>query len=321
MMAKSAVGVYISGRAVQAARLEESGQEFRLTALVEIPAVGEEELARGLEEVAGIVEESDAVVVSAHYEETVIRHLHVPFKDRKQIARIIKFEVKPHLPFSLDDTAIDFYDCGSGEESGTEIIVAAARGEPVRRRLDLFKKAGVEVSAMELENIALFYACARTAAFTEKAGVLLLDIAAQRCLIGIARGEKLVFARAFYRKEEYLKESEITVLSFLEKNPNFVLEGAIVSGVVTDGELTEAEEALRTRFKVDTQRFKPGSDIVDEPGLLERSAGPARFVLPLGLALRGLKRRASGINLLGEAERRGARWRMLRRCLCPRALW
>ena len=52
--------------------------------------------------------ESDRYLVALGAHEAFLRRLSFPFSARRKIAQVIKFEMEPDLPLSLDEVVVDF---------------------------------------------------------------------------------------------------------------------------------------------------------------------------------------------------------------------
>ena len=315
MRTTRAIGLHIAGGEFRAAEVEHTPQGKELLSFLSKPFSDEKELSLFLRQLREKTSGEEVIVVSAPYDETVIRHLHVPFKERKKISRMIKYEVKPRIPFAIEETIVDFYDSQTEEGEGADLIVAAMREGVARERLALLKDAGLSAQIMDIENLAQLASYLYSGSFVPRGRVLLIDISSRRSLVGIVEGEKLIFTRTIHRKKDYTKEIEITLASFLEKRKGIVLEKAVISGDAEEAEVALLQKQLKEKFKLESEEFSFAQRVNDARGLLEKAGGEKKYVIPLGLALRGLEEKRIGINLLGEEGIRAMRLRRLRKSL------
>ena len=72
----------------------------------------------------------------------VFKELKLPFTSHHKISMVVRFEVEPLLPFSINDAIVDFIITKSfPEKNSVEILVAAVQKQHLAHHLSLFKKA------------------------------------------------------------------------------------------------------------------------------------------------------------------------------------
>ena len=114
-------------------------------------------LINAIKKIATTIGSYDEVVTSLSSSAVICKELTLPFLGREKINMIVRYEVEPLLPFSLDDAVVDFIVTHEDKESAqSTILVAATRKSDLDTCMDHFEKAGVLVTKITLDMFALY---------------------------------------------------------------------------------------------------------------------------------------------------------------------
>jgi general secretion pathway protein L len=130
-----------------------------------------------------------------------VRTLELPQAVRRRVGEVIPFELEAQLPFDLDDAVFDFrVRAGAPMERPFPVLVAAARVEDVRERIDQVARAigrqpdHVGPGAFPLADLA-----APLAPFRQAGVRAVLDLGADQSELVVLEGAEPIFARTISR--------------------------------------------------------------------------------------------------------------------------
>ena len=110
-----------------------------------------------IKKIASMIGKYDEVVTSLTSSAVVFKELTVPFLGKEKIEMVVKYEVEPLLPFSVDEAIIDFIitkeDVASKQ---TTILVAAVKKTDVDSHTHYFEKSGISLSNITIDMFALY---------------------------------------------------------------------------------------------------------------------------------------------------------------------
>ena len=319
-MSNKAVGLNITAGRLQIVEVIDTPNGKEVVRALSRQFLNDEDLRQIIQEEFDIADVHEKVVVTnAPHDATLLRPLTVPFKEYKKIAQMIRYEVKPHIPFPIEETVVDFYDMENGGEGETNLIVTAIREDVLGRRLDILRKAGLHVQIMDVENFALFSAYRYADVFLPVGKSIIIDVGKERSLVDISDGEKLIFTRTIHKKKEYLQEIEMTLTSFLEKRKDVEIKNVVLASSVKEEELVRIQRQLQDYLGLPVKIFALGAKLHDRVQHLAEYGGVRSNAIPLGLALRGLETKRRGINFAGEGGIRKVRLRRLKKTLISTA--
>ncbi len=181
-MSKS-VGLEIHARGVRAVELVGSGKKIKVQRYVE-RAVAQrggqpdpEELKDALNEIfRGGRFAKNAVIGCVDAHDTVTREIPVPFKANDQIRKVIKYEVEHHLhDCDADDVIVQYVKVGETAE-GANLLVFAAKKEDIRRRIEACRSGGIELLAIDLDELGVLHAIEYAGLFEETPNCVVISI-------------------------------------------------------------------------------------------------------------------------------------------------
>lgn len=162
------IGLDVGSRFVKAAVIDHRGDEPKLLRLASLPleegAIVEGEII----DQTGVVEtikavikklelETRTVVTSVGGREVVVKRIQMDRMPDNELHEVIRWEAEHHLPFDKDSAKLDYQllDPASDEPQMNVLLVAAKR-QLVDQRIDLLMKAGLEVSIVDIDALAIF---------------------------------------------------------------------------------------------------------------------------------------------------------------------
>jgi len=201
-MAK-ALGLDIGSRTIKLLEVDGSPKKFKVTRFIteEIPgegggAEGEivvETLSKVLKQGRG---QKDSTITAIDAGSTVIREILVPFLEKDQIRRVLRFEAEAHLHnYAIEDVVVDYIKTGEAKDQSRLLIFAAPK-ERIREKLAAMKVNGLDPMFMNLDLAALFNAAAASGTFEEHPNSVVLDIGATTTNIIFVQNGRLKSCRS-----------------------------------------------------------------------------------------------------------------------------
>ncbi len=120
---------------------------------------------------------SKSVVVSLPVSAVFHTIVNLPVVKREEVDALLKAEIKKLLPYALEDTALDYELLPRAADAKVQtILVNAVPKSLVLFYSKVFKAAGLELSALEPESVAL----ARSLVGRDRALTMVIDLGAER---------------------------------------------------------------------------------------------------------------------------------------------
>lgn len=251
-----------------------------------------------------------AMAVSGQW--VIMRIVELPAMKPDEMKQALPFEAQRHLPFNVQDVVIDGIVLGPSDERKNWVLIVACKKELIERRLDCAKRAGVDVTVLDVDAIALansFLAASDAPAEGTRA---LINVGAQLTNLVVFRGripylvrdipwggEKLIRAVA---EQQGGADAAVISQHLLEEAPPAEFLDTVK--LMTEALVTE----LQLSFDYFENRFgQPPEDILVTGGLsqskafMQAMAGhfpqrvkawspvkdlPGQFTVAYGLALR-----------------------------------
>ncbi|MGZ4121584.1 MAG: type IV pilus biogenesis protein PilM [Tumebacillaceae bacterium] len=248
----TALGVEINEQRLLLAEMKKKGDTWLLQKVVQAAIPSEvmsdgkvnqvDTLAELLKETlrsAKIRSKTTHLVVPSQY--VVIRQLQLPDLPKKQLSKVIDFELQNsiHLPF--EDPIYDFVKLGKvnreqpledGEESDVdecEVTLIASSQSAIDPVVEAAKRAGLKPVSVDIRALALERAYRRFAETDDQRTILFVDVAESSTDLHIFSGETLKFTRnipmlleQYKIEEERIKPFDVLeILEYFQENTNF----------------------------------------------------------------------------------------------------
>jgi len=212
-MAK-AIGLDIGSRTIKFLEVDGSPKKFRITRFLteEVPGEGGgadgeavvEALGRILKHGRG---QKDATITAMNAGSTVIREIMVPFLEKDQILRVLRFEAEAHLHnYAIEDVVVDYIKVGEVKDQSRLLIFAAPK-ERIREKLAAMNANGLDPMFMNLDLAALYNAATASGIFEEHPNSVILDIGATTTNILFVQEGKLKSCRSLRSGSESMSRA------------------------------------------------------------------------------------------------------------------
>ena len=253
----------------------------------------------------------DTILVALPAHHAVLRNLTFPFKEPRRIYQILKNALDEHMPFEPEEVVADFYPLPSENTSAARLLVVGMPDEVIAASLALLQEVGLEPAVLDLDVFGLANA-ALLGCPALPARTVLVDVNAERTLLTLLDRGTPVLARSLaYSCPEDAETLEIYVgrLSKHLQQTYYACENILqqpyapdlllVSGVrgeqasLLAKALQEADDLPAEAWRVTAAAYKADQTSLLAPDL-------ASYAVAFGMALRGLHRRACGVNLRRE---------------------
>lgn len=164
------VGIDIGTHAIKLVCLKKSGTQWSLVRWGMIP-YGEEipldtplidRKAQAVAALASYVKTAELpskkVVTSICGNSVIVRYVKMAKMPAEELAKSIKFEAEPYIPFNIEDVNLGFSIIGETTEDGQaqmETVLVAAKRDSVDVRIDLLREAGLQPVILDVDAFAL----------------------------------------------------------------------------------------------------------------------------------------------------------------------
>jgi Tfp pilus assembly PilM family ATPase/Tfp pilus assembly protein PilN len=253
----------------------------------------------------------DTILVALPAHSAVLRHLTFPFKEPRRIYQVLKNSLDEHMPFEPEDVVADFQPLPSESKSAAQLLAVGMPEDVITTALGLLQDVGLEPTVLDLDVFGLANAtllgCTALPAHT-----VLVDVNTERTLLTLLNLGTPVLARSLAYKFPEDAEALETYASRLSKHLQHTYYACehvlqqpyepdllLVSGVRGDQasilakELQEVDDIPAEVWRVTADAYKADQTRLPAPDL-------ACYAVAFGMALRGLHRRACGVNLRRE---------------------
>jgi general secretion pathway protein L len=315
-MPKQVLGIELGTEHVAVVQVVGTAKTYDVTAAVSRPVVlanESEEPFRPHQEVLEMLIDThglhgDTIVVSLPTNRTVMRNLHLPFRDARRIRQVIKYTMDEHMPYDPDDVVADFQILPGSNPAHTPVLAVAAPQELIAEILALCHEIGLEPTLIDVDVCGLSNA-ARLGLSSLPDRVLLVDIHPERTLLTLHDQGFPFFARSWpsgWPQETGTLETYATRMSKQIQRTVYAYESAsqqsfdpeslVLSGVPGE-DYSVLASILQQSLGVPIEPWAHTTEAFRGNAAIE---GDRQTVVALGLALRGLNRQAPGFNLRRE---------------------
>ncbi|MFZ5894509.1 MAG: pilus assembly protein PilM [Myxococcota bacterium] len=210
------IGLDIGARYVRVAVLTTAYRRVSVERLEEVPIVESEgvrdnEAARVAITTAAshLLAHTDGISVAVEGDQTFTHRFTLPATAAKQLSEVLPFEIEAQVPVDLDDLVYDHRVLPrASNQAPITVLVAAARTDHVRSRIDLVRSAlgrepeRVACGAMALANLASI-----SEALRGPGPLAILDLGGRRTEITLLMQGQPVYVRTLSRGVEGLPET------------------------------------------------------------------------------------------------------------------
>src|SRR5580692_5251358 len=195
------LGLDIGGSKVKAALVRSAYRKVTLEALssVDIDEGGDPQAAirTAVTTVLGQMTAADSLAAALEGSHTVVRIVKLPAGALKQIADVLPFELEAQVPIEISESVFDYKVLASkGGEPEVSVLVAVARTEDVRARIELVKASSlmeperIDVGGFPIANLLPY-----VSALGEDGPVVVVDLGARSSEVLVLVEGEVLFAR------------------------------------------------------------------------------------------------------------------------------
>jgi Tfp pilus assembly PilM family ATPase/Tfp pilus assembly protein PilN len=318
-MPKHVLGIALDSNSITLVRLTGSIKSYEVTLATQYSLPRHDELQtqealrrEALQALLAMLRlHGDTILVALPAHNAVLRNLTFPFKDPRRIYQTLKFSLDEHMPFEPEEIVADFHPLPSGNTPEARLLVAGMPEEAIAHALALLKGVGLDPTVLDLDVFGLANA-ALLGCTTLPARTVLVDVNAERALLTLLDHGTPVFARSLVyglpeddealetyagRLSKHLQHTFYACEHALQQTyePELVLVSGVhgeQAGVLVKA-LQEANGIPAEVWRVTAASYKADQTRLATPDL-------GRYAVAFGMALRGLHRRACGLNLRRE---------------------
>lgn len=99
----------------------------------------------------------DQVYISIPASKVIFNEVDIPFLDIDKIRMVIDYEIEEKLPFSIQDSVLDFIITKQFiEEKKSQILVGAIRNQDIKDILDIYQQAGIEPTKITIDLLSIY---------------------------------------------------------------------------------------------------------------------------------------------------------------------
>lgn len=132
--------------------------------------------------------------------------IEAPEVPANELRAAVRWRIRDLIDYHVDDAVLDVFDApASGARGQTHLYVVVSRSNDVKQLADRLQDAGVNLSVIDIPELALRNIAAQLP--EDEQGVAILYFGAQRGLIALCRNRTLYLARTLDLGQERLQEA------------------------------------------------------------------------------------------------------------------
>lgn len=153
--------------------------------------------ANSIKKITKTIGRFDQVYISVPAAKVIFNEIEVPFLDIDKIRMILNYEIESMLPFSIENSIIDFIITKQFiENKKSQVLVAAIRNEDIKNVLDIYKLAGIEPEKITIDLFAIYNLYQQIPEYHNiKNSSTIIDIGSSSTRIGLLQNGQLKLTR------------------------------------------------------------------------------------------------------------------------------
>lgn len=159
---RSTLGVDVGGAVLKVAEVSRDGSTPRLVDFAALPVSGGPLGAdpdRTADDLGRLFDargwSRSPVVAGLGGGVAFFRHLRLPDLPRADLLEAARWEGQGQLPYPAEDVVVDYQPLGLDPEGKAVVLMAGAPRRAVEQIMDLFRRADIELSALEVDSLAI----------------------------------------------------------------------------------------------------------------------------------------------------------------------
>ena len=119
----------------------------------------EEQISNAIKKILSKTKKFDQVRIAVPASLVIFKEINVPFVDEDKIRMILDYEIESMLPFSLDESVIDFIitkQINTKQKKESQILVAIIRNQDLKKIIDTYNSAGIEPTNITIDLFSIY---------------------------------------------------------------------------------------------------------------------------------------------------------------------
>jgi Tfp pilus assembly PilM family ATPase/Tfp pilus assembly protein PilN len=221
---------------------------------------------------------TEMVITSVPSSQVLIRDITLTVSNPKVVEKIIKFQLEPYVPGSIEDMLVDFLDPGADGS----IPSFCVEKKHLAEHLALLAGAGIDPDVVTLDCVALLHLYLSTPVEQSGEPVALVYLDGDNILVEIVYGKRPDLFRVFGIGKQAPEQIADTLRLYKLKRPGVTVSEILVSGFVPQD--MDLVEAIGSKTGVKTSLWRPLGDPAEQGDESPTPLDPGMSI-PLGLAL------------------------------------
>ena len=209
------LGIDLGSSCIKAVQMKKSGRNARIVEIYtydnerEVPGHPSiEVIGKSVKDIASEHRlRSDLFASAFPLSLTIVRNTVVPFRGRKKLRQVIKFQAEPHIPFPIEEVIVDFYEISGDEGEKTPLILVGAKKDLVGTHLEILGQGGIDPEIVSVDAFALANNYLTRAGNSPASAAVLLDMGATKTLLVLMRGSSILLTRSLNIGGDHLTEA------------------------------------------------------------------------------------------------------------------
>ncbi len=192
------LGLDIGARYVRAAVITTGYRRIGVERLEEMPITDSENLSAAITTAAShLLSPIDGVATAIDGDLAFVHRLTLPRTATKQLAEVLPFEIEAQIPIDIDELVYDYRLLArANNQAPLTVLVAAARSEHVRARIELVRQAlGREPERVACGAVALANLVSLTPGLRRPEPLAIVDLGGRRTEVTVLHNAEPVFVR------------------------------------------------------------------------------------------------------------------------------
>ena len=309
-MSKRAIGIETGDKFIKAVELELIGDKTRLLNSVQRETKDKEEIISILWEFLGKEKSPKGMLCSSiptHL--AILRNLRLPFNNVKAINKAIRYEAEPHVPFPIEDVAIDFYVIEKAPDGkGMDILMVAVKEDIISEYINVLNAVSREPKGLTLDSFALLNASFLNPDLLAEGTVSLwINIGTTYTVLNVMHGTNLIFTRGILKG---ITQPNVEEFALLKREIDYtllaipLLKETDISKIVLSGEgslIKGIDGYFAEKFNTGCLMFNPLEYIEYSNERTPLETGPL-WTISIGLALEGIGKARTKIDILKRSS-------------------
>jgi len=197
------LGLDIGSHAIKAVQLKRSQERIRLISydILELPDSEKDFFQTNLQKIIRKILEGKnfqnlRLVTSLGGSQVIVRQVRFPLISSKELESSLRWEVRDHIPFPIDEVELKFQIISRNKGSMTmEVLLVAITKKALEKHLKMLKQLEMQPSIIDVNPLALMNCLWWGGNHKVDKAIILMDIGARVTTISIFRKELFYFTR------------------------------------------------------------------------------------------------------------------------------